>query len=221
MPWASGWVLHPSRGRFVALFVAVGLWNTEVLWGHPEDAIAVGLACYALVAVFDRRIVAAGWLLGAAIVVPTVGHSACSLGDRVGRIAFFVVVDMALRGAFCVTSHGPVDRPSTAPRSARSWSNPITRIWTTGRLGRALRPLSVAVAAFSSSRPARSGCCQWRAHALLALFFRRRLADPWCARLGVQLGASASVRDRVRDGRLLPVAGNGFRRRSTLDGEGW
>ena len=58
----------PVRQRVVAdLFVAVGLWNTDVLWGHPEDAIAVGLACYALVAVMDRRMGASGWLLGAAV----------------------------------------------------------------------------------------------------------------------------------------------------------
>src|ERR1700722_12096680 len=49
-----------SWQRFIAgFFVTVGLFNLVVLFGHPEDAIAVGLACYALVAVIDGRAVAA------------------------------------------------------------------------------------------------------------------------------------------------------------------
>jgi hypothetical protein len=57
-----------SWQRAVAgFFVVVGLFNLVVLFGHPEDAVAVGLGCYALVAVIDRRAVAAGWLFGAAI----------------------------------------------------------------------------------------------------------------------------------------------------------
>lgn len=61
--------LTRAKRSLVSLFVAVGLWNTVVLWGHPEDAIAVGFACYAMVAVLDRRCVAAGWLFGVAIVM--------------------------------------------------------------------------------------------------------------------------------------------------------
>jgi hypothetical protein len=45
---------------------AVLLWNVAVIWGHPEDALAVGLALYSLVFAFDGRWTGAGWLFGAA-----------------------------------------------------------------------------------------------------------------------------------------------------------
>ena len=61
--------LNPMKRVFVSLFVAVGLWNTVVLWGHPEDAVAVGLTCFAIVALLDGRRVAAGWIFGVAIVM--------------------------------------------------------------------------------------------------------------------------------------------------------
>jgi len=44
------------------------LWPMLVLWGHPEDAIALGLAAYALLAAWKRKWRAAGWLLGAAFL---------------------------------------------------------------------------------------------------------------------------------------------------------
>ena len=61
--------LTPAQRAVAGVLVAIGLWNTVVLWGHPEDAIALGIACYAIVAVLDRRRVAAGWLFGLAIVL--------------------------------------------------------------------------------------------------------------------------------------------------------
>jgi hypothetical protein len=56
-----------TRRLIACFFVLVGLFNLVVLFGHPEDAIAVGLGCYALVAVIDGRGAAAGWFFGAAI----------------------------------------------------------------------------------------------------------------------------------------------------------
>jgi hypothetical protein len=58
-----------SRPRRAVLTVAsaVGLWSVAVRWGHPEDAVAVGLLLYGLgVLPSPRR---AGWLIGAAVVV--------------------------------------------------------------------------------------------------------------------------------------------------------
>jgi hypothetical protein len=46
---------------------AVALWSVSVRWGHPEDAVAVGLFLYAI-RVRDRPGLA-GWLTGAAIAV--------------------------------------------------------------------------------------------------------------------------------------------------------
>ncbi len=43
------------------------LWNVTVIWGHPEDAVAVALGIYALLFVMDQRFTGAGWLFGAAL----------------------------------------------------------------------------------------------------------------------------------------------------------
>jgi hypothetical protein len=63
--------LRVGRSRRAVLgVVGAGLLFPVIgLWGHPEDALAVGLVLYALGAAFDGRVVAAGWLTGAAIAV--------------------------------------------------------------------------------------------------------------------------------------------------------
>jgi hypothetical protein len=48
---------------------AVALWNVSVRWGHPEDAVAVGLLLYAVLALSRPRPVRAAWLAGAAVAV--------------------------------------------------------------------------------------------------------------------------------------------------------
>jgi hypothetical protein len=60
--------LRVSRSRRVVLAVAeaIILWNITVLWGHPEDTVAVALAIYALIFAADERFTGAGWLFGAA-----------------------------------------------------------------------------------------------------------------------------------------------------------
>jgi len=61
--------LDISSGRRLMLCLAEGvvLWPTLVLWGHPEDALALALAMYGLVLAFDGRWTGAGWLFGAAV----------------------------------------------------------------------------------------------------------------------------------------------------------
>jgi hypothetical protein len=63
--------LGVSAWRRAVLCVVEGvlLWNVVVFWGHPEDAVAVALALYAVVSAFDGRWTRAGWLLGAAVAV--------------------------------------------------------------------------------------------------------------------------------------------------------
>jgi hypothetical protein len=56
-----------GRRRCLCVVQACVLWNVSVVWGHPEDAIAVGLALYALVFALDGRWTGAGWLFGAAM----------------------------------------------------------------------------------------------------------------------------------------------------------
>ena len=45
------------------------LWSVGPRWGHPEDAVAVGLLLYAVLAQANGRIALAGWLAGAAVCV--------------------------------------------------------------------------------------------------------------------------------------------------------
>jgi len=60
----------PVRRRMVLCLVeGVALWNVSVLWGHPEDAVAVALALFAVIFALDERFTGAGWLAGAAVAV--------------------------------------------------------------------------------------------------------------------------------------------------------
>jgi hypothetical protein len=55
-----------------ALLAAAGagvLWNVSARWGHPEDAVAVGLLLYAILAQSRSSDALAGWLAGAAVCV--------------------------------------------------------------------------------------------------------------------------------------------------------
>ncbi len=63
--------LGVTRHRRAVLCVvqAVLLWPVTVISGHPEDAVALALAAYALIFAFDRRFTGAGWLFGAAVAV--------------------------------------------------------------------------------------------------------------------------------------------------------
>jgi hypothetical protein len=57
-----------KRGLLAAAS-AVALWNVSARWGHPEDAVAVGLLLYAVLALSRSRTAQAGWLAGAAVCV--------------------------------------------------------------------------------------------------------------------------------------------------------
>jgi hypothetical protein len=57
-----------KRGLLAAASAGV-LWNVSARWGHPEDAVAVGVLLYAILAQSRSRTALAGWLAGAAISV--------------------------------------------------------------------------------------------------------------------------------------------------------
>src|SRR5580692_10270752 len=57
-----------TRG-LLALAGAGILWSVCARWGHPEDAVAVGLLLYAVLAQGNGRTARAGWLAGAALCV--------------------------------------------------------------------------------------------------------------------------------------------------------
>jgi hypothetical protein len=67
-------VTRPRRAVLAAAG-AVALWNVSVRWGHPEDAVSVGLLLFAILALADARArpgSRAGrpaWLIGAAAAV--------------------------------------------------------------------------------------------------------------------------------------------------------
>src|ERR1700723_1999968 len=61
-----------KRGLLAAVSAAI-LWSVSARWGHPEDAVAVGLLLYAVLAQSRGRLGRAGWLAGAAgCVLPLV-----------------------------------------------------------------------------------------------------------------------------------------------------
>lgn len=57
------------RRAVLAVAGAAVLFPVDGLWGHPEDAVAVGLLLYGLVAALDGRVAAAGWCTGVAVAV--------------------------------------------------------------------------------------------------------------------------------------------------------
>lgn len=61
--------LGVSGARRIALCFAEGvvLWPMLAFWGHPEDALGLALAIYALVFALDDRWTGGGWLFGAAV----------------------------------------------------------------------------------------------------------------------------------------------------------
>jgi hypothetical protein len=63
--------LQVSRSKRAVLAVAsaAALWNVSVQWGHPEDAVAVGLLLFAILALPDGRARPAAWLDRAAVAV--------------------------------------------------------------------------------------------------------------------------------------------------------
>jgi hypothetical protein len=119
--------LQISRSRRAVLCVteAVLLWNMTVRWGHPEDAVAIALAVYALIFALDERFVGCGWLIGAALAFqPLVLLMVPVLLVFAGRRSAFGMAIRALLPAgiliaaplianFGATVHALVDQPSS------------------------------------------------------------------------------------------------------------
>ena len=59
---------RPKR-FWLAAASATALWSVTVRWGHPEDAVAIGLLLYAILALADSKPARSAWLAGAAVAV--------------------------------------------------------------------------------------------------------------------------------------------------------
>jgi hypothetical protein len=57
------------RRFWLAAASATALWSVTIRWGHPEDAVAVGLLMYAVLDLADARTSRSAWLAGAAVAV--------------------------------------------------------------------------------------------------------------------------------------------------------
>jgi hypothetical protein len=63
--------LGVSGGKRAVLAASCGvaLWSVSVRWGHPEDAVAVALLLYGILALVESRFARSAWLVGAAVAV--------------------------------------------------------------------------------------------------------------------------------------------------------
>jgi hypothetical protein len=57
------------RRALLAAASAVALWSVAVRWGHPEDAVAMGLFLFGVLALSRSQTGRSGWLMGAAVAV--------------------------------------------------------------------------------------------------------------------------------------------------------
>ena len=146
--------LGAKSSRRVALMVIEGIvvWNVAVFWGHPEDALALGLALYALLSSLDDRWGRAGWLFGAALVTQplvimilpillAVAGKDRALGFMVrGAIPAAVLTLFPLLSNFHQTVHVLADQPTFPNLDHRT-------PWTTFAPTISGRGLSLAVSA--------------------------------------------------------------------------
>jgi hypothetical protein len=58
-----------AKRAMLAVAGAAALSSVAVLWGHPEDAVAVGLLLFAIGALADAKTGRSGWLMGGAVAV--------------------------------------------------------------------------------------------------------------------------------------------------------
>ena len=126
------------RRAILAVVEGFVLFNISVFWGHPEDAVAVGLAMYSLIAALDGRFRRAGWLLGAAVafqplvvvalpILLVIGRREEALGLIVrGAIPAAVLTIAPLVSNAHATLHALVDQPFTYPQIFTNHATPWT-----------------------------------------------------------------------------------------------
>ncbi|MGH3287798.1 MAG: hypothetical protein ACRDPD_24395, partial [Streptosporangiaceae bacterium] len=104
---------------------ATALWNVSVRWGHPEDAVAIGLLLYAVLAVSNERPNRAAWLAGFAVAVqplvllafPLLAIAAVEPKRLPGFVARAAIPSMAMLAAaaaanWTATIHAVTNQPN-------------------------------------------------------------------------------------------------------------
>ncbi len=127
-----------GRRGVLALAEGVVLFNISVLWGHPEDAVAVGLVIYGLIAALDGRFTRAGWLLGAAVafqplvvvalpILIVIGGRSQALGLMIrGAVPAVVLTIAPLASNAHATLRALADQPFTYPQIFTNHATPWT-----------------------------------------------------------------------------------------------
>ncbi len=154
-----------SRRAVLAVTEAVVLWNVTIIFGHPEDAVAVAFAIYALIFAMDERFVGAAWLFGLALafqplalvtfpVLLAIAGRKRALGMAVrGVVPAAVVTAPPLVGSIHNTLHALITQP-TFPDVSSAHQTPWTflapKLGGTGKgtsVGGGLPRITVVVAA--------------------------------------------------------------------------
>ncbi len=186
----------PGRRSALAAAGAVALFPVYAVWGHPEDAVAVGLLLYAVLAALDGRHARAGWLAGAAVAVqPLVLLGlpvlvALTSWRRWPGLAARAALPAAVLVAVCLAgdAHATIRALLEQPNFPR-----IDRVtpWTAlaPRLGGAGQAL--AVAAGPGRLVALAGAIGVGAVLRMRLARRRRVPAAACPDAGVQRGRAA------------------------------
>jgi hypothetical protein len=64
---AESLAIGPARRRVLCWMQGALLWPVVVVWGHPEEALALAFAVWGLLAAYKGRWSRAGWLMGLAV----------------------------------------------------------------------------------------------------------------------------------------------------------
>ena len=111
------------------------LWSPSPRWGHPEDAFALGMLLYALLAQSNGRIALAGWLTGCAVCVQPLVLLA--LPVQLALLPWRRMLPFLVRGAlppepdlgFCSSASRPPPRVPASCSAARRRAWPPASRW--------------------------------------------------------------------------------------------
>ena len=201
------------RGRaLLAAASAVALWSVAVRWGHPEDAVAVGLFLFGILALSRSQTGRSGWLIGAAVAVQPLVLLALPLAAVVikpRRLAGFLaraaapgalLLGAAAAANWKATVSAVTGQPnSPAVNHPTAWTSLAPHLGAGAVAAGPARVLAIAVAcgcALHRRAPvARGAGLRWV-----------ELPDSPGAAVVGRGGAGAPLCVRAGDGRLLPVA---------------